>query len=478
MFNGLNRAAKVMVYILIFLVIGYLMFFSVLLALLANDMETCTPYEMFFGIMPFILVVDFFVRFISQQTPAQRTKPYSLLPIPKYTCIELFILSSLMSPNNLVWLALTVPYSIMTLLFSEGLVASVGLIVSFQILIAINSLWYMFVRTLINQSIKWWILPIAFYALLFSPLYFNHFDWLFDSFAFIGTGFTFWNPISYVCLLLVVCLWFEVNKRMQFHFIYNENASEDNVKLRKVSEFRMFDRYGEVGEYLKLEVKSLMRNKNIRKNFIFAMALAVFYSLAIAFTDVYDSSFMQILTEYFSFILFGAMMLQKIMCAEGNYIDGLMVHKENICSLLKAKYYFCLSFLVIPFILLLPSVFIGKSSLLMLLSLACFTAGPAYCLFMQMAVYNCQTMPLNTKLTTKGSIEVNYFQMVSSLFVIFFPEVFLLLMQGIFGENTAYAILLIIGLLFVFFHSVWIKNIYKRFMQRRYKNMESFRSSR
>jgi hypothetical protein len=44
--------------------------------------------------------------------------------------------------------------------------------------------------------------------------------------------------------------------------------------------------------------------------------------------------------------------------------------------------------------------------------------------------------------------------------------------------EVAYGILIIIGLGFIATHNLWIKNIYKRFMKRRYKNMEEFRASR
>ncbi|MCD8202417.1 MAG: DUF5687 family protein, partial [Prevotella sp.] len=420
-----NRAAKVVLSMLLLFVIGYLLFVSVALAMVANDMDTCTPYEMFFGILPLMLLVDFLLRFALQQTPAQLIKPYSLLPIPKYTCVEVFIISSMLALGNLIWLTITVPYSIMTLLFSEGIFAALGLVVSFQIAVIINSQWYMLVRTLINQSMKWWLLPIVFYAILFTPVFFNNFDLLFDTFAYFGTAFTFWNPLAYICLLLLLWVFFEVNKRVQYHFTYLENANQDNVRVKRITGLQFFDKYGETGQYIKLEIKSLMRNKNLRKSFVFSTLVAVIYSL-VMFTDLYEISFMRAFCIVFAFVVYGEMLLIKIMGAEGNYIDLLMIHKENIYSLLKAKYYIYVSLLLIPFILLLATVFTGRESFLMLLSLACFTAGPCYCLLMQMAVYNKQTIPLNAKLTAKGNMN-NYFQIVVELLVMFIPIVFILL---------------------------------------------------
>lgn len=473
-----NKVAKVLLYIGGSFVVLYLVFIAIMLALIANTSSSQTIYEFLFGLLPFFLAADFLVRFISQQTPVQLIKPYSLLPISKYTCVEMFVLSSVVSPNNLVWTAVTVPYVLMTTLFCDGFWASMGIVVSFQLLVTVNSQWYMLVRTLINQSLKWWVLPIAVYALVFSPLYCDSIDTLFDIYSSLGRGFAFWHPLHYFGLLLVLFAFIELNKRMQFHFTYLENANVEAPKMRSVSEFRMFDRFGQTGEYLKLEIKSLIRNKNMRKSFVFSTLFTIFLSLVVSFTDLYQDDFSKIFWVAYVFMLYGANTLMKIMCAEGNYIDFLAVHKENIMQLLRAKYFFYGSMLVLPFLLMLPTVFTGKHSLLALFSMMCFTAGPVYCLFMQMAVYNRQTMPLNTKFISKGNVENNYFQIVALLLAMFLPVIVISSLRTMFSENTAYLVLLVFGIAFIATYSLWIANIYRRFMKRRYVNMESFRATR
>lgn len=473
-----NKVAKVLLYIGGSFVVLYLVFIAIMLALIANTSSSQTTYEFLFGLLPFFLAADFLVRFISQQTPVQLIKPYSLLPISKYTCVEMFVLSSVVSPNNLVWTAVTVPYVLMTTLFCDGFWASMGIVVSFQLLVTVNSQWYMLVRTLINQSLKWWVLPIAVYALVFSPLYCDSIDTLFDIYSSLGRGFAFWHPLHYFGLLLVLFAFIELNKRIQFHFTYLENANVEAPKMRSVSEFRMFDRFGQTGEYLKLEIKSLIRNKNMRKSFVFSTLFTIFLSLVVSFTDLYQDDFSKIFWVAYVFMLYGANTLMKIMCAEGNYIDFLAVHKENIMQLLRAKYFFYGSMLVLPFLLMLPTVFTGKHSLLALFSMMCFTAGPVYCLFMQMAVYNRQTMPLNTKFISKGNVENNYFQIVALLLAMFLPVIVISSLRTMFSENTAYLVLLVFGIAFIATYSLWIANIYRRFMKRRYVNMESFRATR
>lgn len=473
-----NKIAKLFLYIGGAFIIVYLMFIAIILALIANNLSSYTPYELLFGLAPFLLVADFIIRFIGQQTPVQLIKPYSLLPISKYACVEMFIYSSVITPNNLLWTAVTVPYAIMTVLFSEGVFAALGVVVSFQVLVTINSQWYMLVRTLINQTVKWWVLPVVFYALVFMPLYLKDIDYLFNFYSSAGDGFAYWHPLNYLLIIFVLAAFVELNKRVQYHFTYVESSGTEKTKMKNVSELRAFDRYGEIGEYLKLETKSLMRNKNLRKSFMFATIFVIMLSLVISFTDLYEDDFFTVFWIVYIFVLYGSIQLIKIMSAEGNYIDCLMIHKENIIQLLRAKYYFYTAILFLPLLLMLPTVFMGKYSLLALLSMMCFTAGPVYCLLMQMAVYNRQTIPLNTKFISKGNVESNYFQVIAELVAMFCPVMIISILNGLLSEDLVFIVLLVVGLAFILTHKLWIRNIYKRFMVRRYKNMCSFRATK
>lgn len=473
-----NKVSKFVIGLLGLYVAFILLSLSITLSLAAINSKSHTSYEVFFGMTPFILVLDFFSRFVMQQTPAQLVKPYLLMPIPKHTCIEMFIFSSMITPNNLIWLILSVPYAIMTILFNDGFFTALGLIVAFQIIIVINSQWYMLVRTLINNKIWWWALPAAVYGTLAVFFHFDKLDFLTDAFAAAGTGLAKWNPLHYLCLIAVLWVFFEINKRIQYKFTYSETTGTENSKLKNVSELNALSRYGDTGEYIKIEVKSLMRNKNMRNSFVFGTIAIIALSLVISFTDIYSDGFTKNFWVVYNFILYGATMLIKIMSAEGNYIDGLMVHKENIMQLLKAKYYFYSALLILPLVLMLPTVFTGKYTLLALVSMMAFAAGPVYCLLMQTAVYNRQTIPLNTKFISRGSIETNYFMIASELAAMFAPVFLISILKTFFSDNTTFITLLIIGIAFIATHKIWIRNIYKRIMQRRYKNMEGFRATR
>lgn len=478
-----NKTAK---YVLMFLggfVIVYLIFFAVIFSLVANESTSETAIELMMGISPYILLVDFLFRFVAQQTPSQIVKPYVLLPIPKSTCIDTFVGTSLFTWGNAIWFAMLIPYTIMSVLFVEGFWPTVGFLLCFYLLILANSQWYSIVRTLINNSLVYWLVPIVVYAIVALPVLLKGgsekgFENFFDLYAGIGTNISDGSALPYLGALALLVVLVAINRRLQMANVMREISKTEQTKLHSVSQFAYFDRFGEVGQYLKLEIKSILRNKNPRKGFVMATAIVLMFSLIIALTDVYDGQFMTNFWCVYNFVIYGSMQLTRVMCNEGNYIDCLMVRRENILKLLRAKYIFNTAILVLPFVLMLPTVFAGKWSILMLVAYAVFTAGFQYFILFQMAVYNKQTVPLNTKFISKSGMENNYYQVVVQMLAFFLPIVLISVLQLFLSDTVAYLIILLIGVVFVVTQPLWMRNIYNRMMQRKYVLMEGFRNSR
>ena len=93
---------------------------------------------------------------------------------------------------------------------------------------------------------------------------------------------------------------------------------------------------GGIGEYLKLEVISIIRNKNVKKQFWSGTFASIMLCSVFAFTDVYDDSpFMRCFICEYCFSCLAVVLLTGVMGVEGNYIDGLMSRKESILNLLK-----------------------------------------------------------------------------------------------------------------------------------------------
>ena len=425
---------------------------------------------------PIYMAIDFLLRFIVQTTPGMMVKPYILQPISRYTAIECFLIGEHVSGYNWLWLCMFVPYSIILLFAGESFALVLLELVTCELLIILNSQIYLFFRTLINRTVLWLIPGLAFYALPFLPVMLSPkastFEKLTESLVHIGLSWYF-LPL----LLAVICALFFVNRHMQFIFVYEEISKKTERALKHVSEFAFFNRFGIVGEYLKIELKSNIRNKTMRTRCIYSLVAVIAFSLIVAYTTIYDSELMQNFWCLYCFALYGITALIKIMGQEGNYIELLMMHRENIIALLRAKFIFYSAVLIIPFVIMLPAVFTGKYTLLMLFAYMLLTAGFLHFIIFQLAVYNKQTLPLQLKVTAKGNFE-NGMQLFIELFALIGPVLITGLGYLLVGLTYTYIFMCVIGLAFIFTHPIWIRNIYSRMMKRRYENLDGFMNSR
>ena len=469
--------AKVMMYIGGGLMAVYLIFFAVMFAGIAN--EEAEPAGWLY-LMPLLMLIDFGSRFTFQQTPLMLVKPYMLLPMPVRSVIESFLVSTLMTSYNWLWLCFFLPYCFIILCGSASFGATLAVLISGMLIVLVNSQWYLLVRTLTRRSMLWWLLPLSVYAAYFVPLFTmtdnsnSFFDSTMD--AVVAFGSTWWFVL--LCAALLAGFFF-LNRWMQFRYVYEEISRSEKKEgaMKRVSQFSFLERYGIAGEYLKLELKSIFRNKVVRARVLMSLGLIVMLSLIIAYTDMYDGKMVLNFWCYYCFAIYGMTALVKVMGPEGNYIDLLMVHEENILSLLKAKYYFHVAILVVPLLLMLPAVIAGKFSILMMVAYMLLSSGVLYCVLFQLAVYNKQTIPLNTKLTGKNSVESG-FQLLIEMLAMFAPLVLVAIMILLFEESTAYIVLAVLGLLFTLGHPLWLRNVYRRMMTRKYENMEGFHATR
>ena len=458
-------------------VVIYLVMFAIVFALSANASHRFTAMEYMVAQIPLVLIADFLARLMFQQTPSQLVKPYILLPVPRYVCIDSFILTSLLSWGNLLWFIMFVPFVLMSVFFSYGLLTSVSFLILAYLIVLCSSQFYLICRTLFNNNIIWWTLPIGTFLAIFLPWILRGYTAFLRFYAPVATGIEHGNIIPHLGILAVLAVLIIINRRLQYVSVWQELGKQKVTKLKRVSEFSLFNRYDEVGEYLKLEIKLLMRNKNPRKTFLFAIVLVLLISMIIAFTSVYDSQFMTNFWCIYCFAIFGGMLLIKVMSYEANYIETLFIHKENILKLLRAKYYFFCMLLLIPFILMLPMVFTGKWNIVMLIAYGVFTAGCQYCLIMQMAVYNKQKIALDEKIVGKGGIENSYMQILTEAIAFLFPLAIIQSLEIIAGRYIAWSIMFTIGIIFIATHKLWLNNIYRRMMIRKYKNLEAFINS-
>ena len=153
--------------------------------------------------------------------------------------------------------------------------------------------------------------------------------------------------------------------------------------------------------------------------------------------------------------------------------------RGSACLLLATftKYYLTTLIILVPFLFMMFPITKGKITLLMAIAYLIFVVGFVFFMLLQLAVYNTRTLPLNANLM-KSNKSSNWIQGLITSFAFFLPFMIDTTLTALFPAEVAHIILIVIGLGFIATHNLWIKNIYKRFMKRRYQNMEEFRASR
>ena len=221
----------------------------------------------------------------------------------------------------------------------------------------------------------------------------------------------------------------------------------------------------------------MLRNKVCKSSLRSIVLLVLAFSALLSFTEAYDSAGMTDFILIYNYIIFGIMFLLTIMGYEGNYIDGLMSRKESIYSLLRAKYTLYSLALLIPFALMTPAMVTGKLTVLSCVAWGLFTAGPVYFGLFQMAVYNTHTVNLNTKLAGRQNAGTGLQSLITGA-VFGVPLLLNVALKAVWGDTVTGIILCVLGAGFILTSRLWIRDVYRRFMKRRYKNLEGFRDSR
>lgn len=316
-----NRFAKVMIYIGIAFWAAYLVFFGVLLpAAFSDSFPNMEPYHILNKGLLIVLVLDFLIRFLFP-TPVQEIKPFLLLPIPKKKVMAALLLREAANPFNLFWLFLFIPFALLSVTRFYGLAGVLGYAFGIWLLTVANSYWSMLIRVLKRQKFVYicWCLPVYGIFALLEFLPGTH--WVSTFTMNLGEAFILWNPLAFIGALILAGMLGMLNRKVQLHLIYNELSRVEDTRLKHISDYSFLDRYGNVGDYIRLELKMLVRNKTPRSQFWSFTILTVLFALALTF-EVYGDGLMNDFICLYCYCVMGLSTLIQTMAIEGNYIDG------------------------------------------------------------------------------------------------------------------------------------------------------------
>lgn len=256
-----NRFAKVFMYCGIAFWAAYLLFIGVMLPFAFQEsFPGMEPYHILNQGLVIILAIDFLIRFMLPSS-IQEIKPYLLLPVPKRKVIFTFLLDKLWHPFNFFWLFLFIPFALITITRFYGITGVIGYAVGIWLLMVMNGYWSTLICTLKREKFIYFLGSILFYGILALLEFLPETGWISTLTMNWGEGFILWNPLSFGGAIILICLLLFINYIVQLHFLYKELSHTEDTNIKHISSYKFLDRYGNVGEYMRLELKMFFRNK-------------------------------------------------------------------------------------------------------------------------------------------------------------------------------------------------------------------------
>ena len=436
-------------------------------------------YRFIYALIPVFLFIDYLFRYTTDHRLLMHIRPYLLLPLPKHSYTDYLILRQLIVFKNVNLLFICIPFGIKTLIPELGASAMIGYTAGLYLILLINGQFFQLTQVLTARGLWYWLIPIFTYlSIAIITIFFPSSQGYLHRWAEIGNTMIRGKVWIYTVMILLLIGMILLNRNILEHRILQEQYTAAPTKHDKNSiNLTIFNRFNQIGEYLKIEVWGILRNKRLRLLFFLNTFGIFIFSLITAFDPESDmvkiNGFL-----YYSFIIYGLSSLSRIMCYEGNYYECLLMQRNSIQNLLLAKYYFYTALLLIPLLVFLPVALIGKISFWTILSYALFAAGVAYRILFQMAVYNKVTFSMQATHTGKNA-NTNYIQLIVTIITIISP--FPIAALGTWWLNQPIltnATLSLFGIIFITTHRRWISSISRKMKDNQYEQLEGFQKSR
>jgi len=432
----------------------------------------------FNSILPYIFAIDFLIKFFFKSNQSMQIAPYLTLPIKRNTLFNFLLRKEFTSFWNLWMFFLVLPFAFKAITPFYGIGATLLYLVIFWLLCIAVSLLVSCVNYLLSKSLWSYILAFLIVACPYVLLFVFKFDLGDYTFRF-GEALLEFNPLSIGAVILIIVLLWTGNRLLMRQGLYHELQGEKSESISSFSSISFLDRFGAVGDFINLELKMIIRSPQLKRQTVFSSALIIglfFYMLYMPNNVFMNDMFIFFLYGMLAVGLLGIIMGQYLFVAESAHFDGLSARPRSIFDMLKGKYFlYCAYSLLVTLIMLVPA-FQGKISAFLLISLLLYVTGPVYFLIFQNAVYNKTHLDLFDKgmMNWRGQ---SGNMLLITMITMFIPVIIMLIINMIWGMTPTCWFMTIVGAGFTVTSSYWLSWTYRRFLKRRYKNMEGFRSN-
>ncbi|MDP4207730.1 MAG: DUF5687 family protein [Bacteroidota bacterium] len=428
------------------------------------------PVTVFNSYLIWYFVIDLLLRCTSQSLPTIDVVPYLRLNIKRGSVVKYLLIKAFVSVFNFFpWIVL-IPYIINVLSYSAGPGAVLFFVVGMLLLIILNNYLAVFLNYLSQRNIAYFLIPVllatGLFALKKSGISVESYS------ANLGRLILSGNVWLFILLFaaIVFVIWALQRMLSDNFYIDDFRARKENRAAVGVIGMGAFNRFGQTGKYIALELNMLLRNKRTRQVLVSVVLFWIIFGIQMLYNP--HKIFFLLFVVSLSSVNYG----QFLFSWESSYFDGIISRKNNFVDYVKAKYYILSTLIVLSFVLFSGvSLITGKVDFFMLLAITLFSLGIGNFFILFFGTYNDSRISLNqSQFFNHQGTRANTFLL--SLTFILVPLGVYGLAIWLFNELGAKIMLGVPGLIMLLTHNWWISNIIApRFMARKYKNLEGFR---
>ena len=471
-----NLALKIFTYF-VFGILGMelLAFGFFLFRILSKNGVYSDAIDSFNYILLYLFLFDFVIKYLGKQNQSMQIAPYLTLPAKRTTLFNFLLIKEFTNIWNLYMFFFLTPFVFSAIPSLYGFV-SAFLYLFFIYLFSIgNSLLVNISNNLLKRNGWFLFLPIIIVAAIVGITFIpevNIGDGIVKACIFILEK----NIIAWMIITVVLVSLWSVNLSMMKADVYRAMQGKKISDAGASISIPFVDRLGKIGSFINLEIKMILRSKRLKTQLYLVIFFVFYYFFMINNPTAREFYFTKILISLFVIGGIGLIMSQFLFTSESSFFDGLMTRNLSMLDMLKGKFIFYISYSTLVLLIMTILVFDGKLDFLFLISGFFYATGFLFFLMFQNAVYNKSFFDLSESGTfnwkgTSGNM------LVVSMLSIFIPVILVVIVKTMFNETVANYFMLVTGFAFTVTTKYWLTWTYNRFLKRKYKNMEGFRSN-
>lgn len=429
-------------------------------------------------VMLYYFGFEFVMRYFLQNLPTLDVQPYLHLPIKRSSIAHHLLTKSLVHVFNCSACLLFTPFTLFVVAPRWGTIAALtwlGTIITVSLLLHYLIIYY---KKKWEDTRAGILMLIGTLALFGTAEYYKWFE-LSDVSAAVfhwpsGIFFVF------ICGWLLLLLLYWVNFRVFAAGMYGDEWSlqkDSSSEWRKYSDWRLLRGFGAYGEWINLEIKSILRNKRPR-TFLFVSAFMLLYGL-IFYRDGGIAQKVPSFALFAGTFVTGAFLInygQLLFSWQSCHFDFTLTRPGSVRQFIDAKYWLLSASTLIAFVVTLPYAYFGWQIIFFHLALTLFNMGVNIFIIMNIAMWEPQKID-PTKGGTFNYEGVGAAQWVMAIPIMLGPFIFYLPFKFVFSTEIGILAVGMAGLTGLALRPYLLGLTTKRFVNKKYEIASGFRKN-